>query len=203
MQDLPEELQEKIFLYLRQPEDLFRVCSTSSCQRRICSGSAFWKEKFVCQGLPMLEEGSSVTRWLQLYTKARRSAQLADEELVSLETKGVNLEDLPDLSYLPGLEETLQPYYDKVKSGGNIEHIIIQTRAVGQPLQEIKICDDYFVFLAPSDSGHRYEVTERRRITHDGVPTRDHSRAIYASPIMTSDQAWNILYRLFYSGILF
>lgn len=194
-QDLPEELQEEVLFSLRQPRDLYRACSASSSQRRICSGLTFWKAKFAREGLPLLEEGNNLASWLDLYNRALQAAQLADEELV-------NLENLPNLSYLPGLEEVLQPYY-KVKSGENVEHIVRQVRAADEPAQEIEIRDDYFVFLVPTEEGgHRYEVTERR-IFPDGILTRDHSRILYASSIMNSEQAWKILYRLFYFGVLF
>lgn len=57
MQDLPEELQEEILFSLREPKDLYRACSTSRTNLSICSGSAFWREKFRRENLPLLEEG--------------------------------------------------------------------------------------------------------------------------------------------------
>nr|WIL02754.1 DNA-directed RNA polymerase subunit [Cedratvirus borely] len=210
MQDLPEELQEEILLSLKEAKDLQRACSASRQNREICSGSAFWRAKFAREGLPILERispsserGESFAQWIKLYAKALQASRLAQEQLYTQETKGVNLEQLPDLSYLPGLEEFLQPYYDKVKSGENIERIVRQVRAPDEPPMHIEFHDDYFVYLLPVAYGYRYEVTERRRIFRDGVLTRDNTRPIYASRIITSDQAWNILYRLFYFGVLF
>jgi hypothetical protein len=197
MQDLPEELQEKVFLYLREPKDLFRVCSVSSSLRRICSGSSFWKEKFVREGFLILEEGSSTTQWLQLYTKAKQASRLTEEQLHTTEISCINL-NLPSLSYLQGLEEALQPYYNKIRSGENIEQIV--RNADEPPIREIR--DDYFVFFVPTEGGYRCELMERRRIFRDGTLTKEHSRIIYASSTINSKQVWNILYRLFYVGIL-
>ncbi|SHO33314.1 F-box domain [Cedratvirus A11] len=220
MQDLPEELQEEILLSLKEPKDLQRACSASRQNREICSGSAFWRAKFAREGLPLLEQvvrsppdllashssseqGKDFFQWIKLYAKALQASRLAEEQLHTDEVKGVNLEQLPDLSYLPGLEEFLQPFYNEVKSGENVERTVRQVRAPDEPLMHIEFHDDYIVYLHPAAYGYRYEVTERRRIFRDGILTRDNTRPIYASRIMTSDQAWNILYRLFYFGILF
>ena len=192
MQDLPVELQEEILFSLKEPKDLYQACSSSRQSKGICSGSAFWRAKFRREGLPVLEQGANFSQWLDLYARALQASRLTEEQLHTEETKGVNLEQLPDLSYLPGLEEFLQPYYDKVNSGENIERIERQVRASDEPPVHIEFHDDYFVYLLPTTYGYRYEVTERRRIFRDGVLTRDNTKPIYASSIITSDQAWNI-----------
>jgi hypothetical protein len=118
MQDLPEELQEEILFSVQGAKNLHQACSASGRNRRICSGSAFWREKFAREGLHLLErvvrsspdlqashssseQGESFAQWIKLYAKALQASRLAQEQLYTEETKGVNLEQLPDLSYLP------------------------------------------------------------------------------------------------------
>lgn len=198
MQNLPEEVQEQVLLSVREASDLQQVCSVSSSQRRICSGPSFWREKFAREGLTMLEEGTSLREWLAIYQKSLQAAEGTEQYLRNMESRGVNLSDLPDLSFLPGLEGFLQPYFEKVKSGENIERIV---RAPDdEPFEYIEIHNDYFIFLAPILDGHLYEVVERR-VFRDGTLTRDHSLVIHVSPLI-SEQTKSILYRLFYFGFL-
>lgn len=50
-------------------DDLINACSSNKENRELCS-SSFWKDKFVREGIPLLEEGTNFPSWLAIYTES-------------------------------------------------------------------------------------------------------------------------------------
>lgn len=95
MQGLPVELQEEILLSLKEPEDLYRACSSSRQNRAICSSDAFWREKFRRENLPLLNledfGPTGFVSWLNLYNKSLLAASVADERIGNMFELRTNL----------------------------------------------------------------------------------------------------------------
>nr|WIL04713.1 F-box domain-containing protein [Cedratvirus duvanny] len=204
MQDLPEELQEKVLLSIRKPQDLYRACSTSRQSRGICSGSVFWRAKFTREGLPLLEQGENFTSWLGIYRKSMESAQVADEMINSKQEIVIPLEDLPDLSLLqvPGYERRLEQLWQDTKTGANQTTIIHQSRFYDEEETVTKHIKDYFVYLLPSDNFYTFAVVEERNSTVRNGKTKSSSKTLYTSRPITKDDAWVTIYRLTYFGFI-
>ncbi|SPN79471.1 F-box domain-containing protein [Brazilian cedratvirus IHUMI] len=199
MQGLPVELQEEVLFSLKEPEDLYRACSSSRQNRAICSASVFWREKFRRENLPLLEEGDSFRRWLDIYVKSLRVAEMADQEIAH--PQGINLALVPDLSLLPGLENVLEKEWLEVRSGKNVYSRITKParRARGQEKEISVFTNNYFIFLLPEDSTYRYQVIYEGFTSKNGVKGPTLKTLSYQVKVaLNQEQVWNILYHLFY-----
>ncbi|SPN79324.1 F-box domain-containing protein [Cedratvirus Zaza IHUMI] len=139
MQDLPVELQERVLLSLKQPEDLYRACSTSRANFGICSGSVFWRAKFAREGLPLLEEGNNFATWLKIYAESVSSAEIADELISSRDQLLISIKDIPDLSLLqiPGYEKQLETLWREMQTGANRFASVGLLRSFDEPVDFI------------------------------------------------------------------
>ncbi|SHO33311.1 F-box domain [Cedratvirus A11] len=120
MQGLPLELQEEVLFSLKEPEDLSRVCSSSRGSRQICSDRSFWREKFRRENLPLLEEGSSFSQWVQIYRKSLRAARKTDERLTSGDPIKISLVSLDNTDILKplGQEKQIKHYWLTANNAG-------------------------------------------------------------------------------------
>nr|WIL03499.1 hypothetical protein Cplu_251 [Cedratvirus plubellavi] len=79
---------QRLFLSMTDPEELTNSCYASEYGREICSDAEFWEEKFRREGLLLLEEGSDIDSWLEIYRKsqdvARKTNKKMDRSRVSI-----------------------------------------------------------------------------------------------------------------------
>ncbi|SHO33304.1 Hypothetical protein BQ3484_236 [Cedratvirus A11] len=72
---------QRLFLSMTDPEELTNSCYASEYGREICSDAEFWEEKFTREGLLLLEEGSDIDSWLEIYRKSQDVAQKTNEKM--------------------------------------------------------------------------------------------------------------------------
>ncbi|SHO33303.1 Hypothetical protein BQ3484_235 [Cedratvirus A11] len=81
--DFSLQVQEEILLFLTEPRDLYKYYSACRQDRDICSSSAFWRERFRRENLPVLEQGEDFSSWMEIYIKSLFSARVANEKVSS------------------------------------------------------------------------------------------------------------------------
>ncbi|SOB74259.1 hypothetical protein BQ9231_00376 [Cedratvirus lausannensis] len=203
MDTLPEEVQENILLSLVEPDDLFRACSTSRESRNICSGSAFWREKFAREGLPLLQEGHTFTAWISIYKKAFRAAQIADRLVDSGEDILIRMSEIFDLRHLGFyIDSRVMGIWQEAREGDSYAH----HNYIDEEGQEhhVSIRDDFYLVFTPSSDIYtmsivNYEVTtdnQEETISQTLVPSR------FTLKLEAKDM-WRVVYNVAFFGYHF
>lgn len=203
MDRLPQEVQENILLSLTKPDDLFRACSTSRVSRNICSGSAFWREKFRRENLPLLQEGYTLTAWMAIYKKAFQAAREADRLVGSGEKIEIRVSEIFDLRHLGFyVDSSVRTVWQAEREGDN-SATYDYVDDEGQEHQ-VRVRDDYYLVFSPSSGFYtmtmvNYQATidnEEETVSNLPVETR------FTLKLIAKDM-WYVVYRMAFFGYHF
>ncbi|SPN79312.1 F-box domain-containing protein [Cedratvirus Zaza IHUMI] len=192
MQYLPGELQEEVLFSLEEPDDLFRVCSTSKESRQVCSNPSFWREKFRRENLPLVEEGNNFTEWLRIYQKSLKTAQETDNIINSGDRISISLVEVPEPSMLGPLVKVaaIEQLWKKAHESTNV------TRLPGR----VEI-HRYFLKFHTKRNEKRYiwDLIDSVLVIPENPYEEPQSYNIDGGSTSTED-LWFIVYQLRYSG---
>lgn len=197
MQNLPIELQEEVLLSLREPKDLYQACSSSRQNRQICSASAFWREKFRRENLPLLEEGNNLSQWLNIYRKSLAAAKRVDKRMLSGYSINISLTQVDDPKILLplGREEEITYYWNIMKASDHVQKSRYYKTIHGYTIE----------FFPGSGANSRYELVDNYEIeNHDprygpSAYTVTERKKLQDGTVSTED-LWFILFQLAYSS---
>ncbi|SPN79326.1 F-box domain-containing protein [Cedratvirus Zaza IHUMI] len=189
-------MQENLFS-IKEADDLYHACSSSQQNKQICSDSSFWEEKFRRENLPLLEEGTNLSQWIQIYQRSLQAARRAEDKINSGERIRFSLLNVSEpgaLSSLPNGEELVSYWKRLIKQD-------LQPDIRGGSITT----ESYFLIFSPQPSRREYEYklffsVATRRIGGYAINQGPAWKGETVHGNISTEDLWFLLYQLLYSG---